>query len=734
MSRTPGPDDERRLPDDVFNDALELTTHERQSYLDAVCAGDPDLRREVDSLLEIAEANPGLGLFPDGVAVPERIGRYRILQRCGEGGMGVVYKAEDPAIQFVVALKVLSSPRLPRLDMTRWMSEAQARLQEEARCLAQLDHPSIARLHALECDDGGVPYLVMEFVDGETVADLLARGIASTPLGDPTSRFRVCIDIASGIEAAHERRIIHRDLKPGNIMVTHTGQVRILDFGIAKMMELSQRAEDATHGDRARASSPTRVGGTPGYMSPEQERGESVDHRTDIWAFGRILQDLMGGSSDRLPAPIANRLKRLRLRCLEDTPAHRPATMTEVRRELERTRDSLARWTAIRRYGTLAAAGTAILTAALIVYPRGAVPESVTPDGRAIEVLYSDGGVKHFLPPDSIRAEPDAAWLVDAGSSPQHRLVIALTGRTGKTESHLLFWNRRARLVACLPTTWDAPFPEGGGAAQGHHREKRFTFLFPPSKKSPRLTALEYSNYYTCVLRMFDLTGRKPREVYRLYHAGHINDRVTFTNGLDGGTWMWVSGVAALDATVLEAVGGTPMRTYFLACFDAASEGTGIFPPWTRPDAGFLAGHNWPVHAATPILYFLLTAHGVNADRIDREAPQSVWVDKVYDSESGLLGLLLSTTLRFDFRRAGDSEIGLDLSVTGDLHQLLARRAEQQGTSVDSIQVRFLADSVVALAALRDGYRLTGEFRDIRSVLPPSGAGWADVTSDSRHD
>src|SRR5687767_2250574 len=214
-----------------------------------------------------------------------RIGVYQIEFRIGAGGMGEVYRARDTKLRRDVAIKIL--PRVFTSDPDRLM-----RFEREARMLATLNHPHIGAIYGLE-DADGMLALVLELVDGETVANRIARG--PLPVKDALTLAR---QIADALDAAHEKGIVHRDLKPANIKITSEGTVKVLDFGLAKAAGAA--TADHTQSPTATAGG-TREGvilGTAAYMSPEQARGLKVDKRTDIWAFGCVLYEMLTG---RLP-------------------------------------------------------------------------------------------------------------------------------------------------------------------------------------------------------------------------------------------------------------------------------------------------------------------------------------------------------------------------------------------------------------------------------------------------
>jgi eukaryotic-like serine/threonine-protein kinase len=211
-----------------------------------------------------------------------RVGPYEVISWLGAGGMGEVYRARDTKLHREVALKTLP-PELAREP------ERLARLKQEARILASLNHPGIATLHGLEESDGGVPVLVMELVEGESLAERLRRG--ALPWREAVI---VAHPIALALEAAHEKGVLHRDLKPANIRLAPDGRVKLLDFGLAKAVQkagLDSRLDTDTspHSDAG------AVLGTAPYMSPEQARGQEADRRGDIWAFGCVLYEMLAG-------------------------------------------------------------------------------------------------------------------------------------------------------------------------------------------------------------------------------------------------------------------------------------------------------------------------------------------------------------------------------------------------------------------------------------------------------
>jgi serine/threonine-protein kinase len=272
-----------------------------------------------------------------------RLGPYEIVAPLGAGGMGEVYRARDTRLDRSVAIKALP-PGLAE-DPDR-----RARFEREAKTLASLNHPNIATIYGVE-DAGGAPHLVLELVEGETLASRLARG----PL-EPKKAIELAVQIAAAIEAAHERDIVHRDLKPGNVMLSASGTAKVLDFGLAKTQGPAENGADLsdspTMTNFAGRTLPGLVLGTAAYMSPEQARGHAVDRRSDVWSFGCILyeclvgrppfegataSDLMARILERdpdwraLPAALPARARDVLRRCLQKDSEARPRDIRDVR-------------------------------------------------------------------------------------------------------------------------------------------------------------------------------------------------------------------------------------------------------------------------------------------------------------------------------------------------------------------------------------------------------------------
>src|SRR5262245_22085113 len=273
-----------------------------------------------------------------------RLGVYEILEPLGAGGMGEVYRARDRKLGREVAIKVLPD------EFARDPGRV-SRFEREARMLAAVNHPTIAAIYGAE-EDGETRYIVMELVEGETLGQRLSTG--ALPISES---LRIAAQIAEALEVAHEKGVIHRDLKPANIKITPGGKVKVLDFGLAKAMELPFA------GDMSRSptivmedSRPGEIVGTPEFMSPEQARGKETDRRTDVWAFGCILYESLSGKRaftgetvpdavsailsqepdwSALPARTPPRIRELLARCLEKDNGRRLRDAGDARLEIE---------------------------------------------------------------------------------------------------------------------------------------------------------------------------------------------------------------------------------------------------------------------------------------------------------------------------------------------------------------------------------------------------------------
>ena len=352
---------------ELFHRALEHNAEERPRFLDGACGGDAALRAEVDSLLahhedssppvvptppdrpvaptppqERAIPTPPEGPAAEGGGEPEfapgrQFGPYRIARKLGEGGMGVVHLAEDTRLGRLVAVKALP-PRFTGDERRR------RRLRREARAAASLTHPGIATVYALDEFDGTL-CIVSEYVPGETLRQELAAG----PL-PPADLLDTAVAVARALAAAHEGNVLHRDLKPENVIRTGDAggghaDIKLVDFGLARFDDPQAGAASATQ-----LTAPGAVMGTPGYMAPEQIRGDQVDFRADIFAFGVLLFELATGrhpfSTATPVSTVARVLEAAPPDLREFAPACPPALAAIIRRCLEK--DPEQRYSATR--------------------------------------------------------------------------------------------------------------------------------------------------------------------------------------------------------------------------------------------------------------------------------------------------------------------------------------------------------------------------------------------------
>lgn len=310
----------------AFDAAADAPVEEQERILLSLLADDQALLAEVRALLA---AHAGDVPLLDGSSaelmaslldagghlhgVPTHIGPYRLIEPVGEGGMGVVYLAERTDVDRRVAIKLLRDA---------WLSPARrARFVTEQRALAQLDHPNIARLYDAGALDNGTPWFAMEFVDGKPLNEYCER--AGRSLRD---RLRLFRDVCAAVQHAHDQAIVHRDLKPSNILVTADGAVKLLDFGIAKRIDETERDNDRTHTGLRMM--------TPAYAAPEQVRGERVGVFTDVYALGVVLYELLTGT---LPFELSSRTPGEVDRLIVEQAITRPSIVAQSR-DSERAR------------------------------------------------------------------------------------------------------------------------------------------------------------------------------------------------------------------------------------------------------------------------------------------------------------------------------------------------------------------------------------------------------------
>ena len=426
----------------ILHSALEREPGQRGAFLARECGDDESLRREVEAFLAandqagsffemsavrlaaevVAEGGANVPGGKPSVQIGQQLSSYQITSLLGEGGMGEVYRARDLKLKREVAIKILPA------EFSR-DSDRVSRFQREAEVLASLNHPNIAVIYDLQ-ETAKSRFLVLELVEGETLADRIARG--PIPVQEALD---IAKNICEALEAAHEKGIIHRDLKPANVKITPDGKVKVLDFGLAKTL-----AGESARADLSQSPKEGQILGTPAYMSPEQVRGQGVDKRTDIWAFGAVLYEMLTGQRlfagatasdvlaevltkdpdlDRVPA----KARKLLRRCLDKDPRQRLRDIGEARFLLEgdtpelRTAHSPSRlsWLSWGAAGVFAVIAAAVALWALWRQPGVAIEE------RPVQFQISPPlGVTFRLGRDGGSAiSPDGRMIAVAGTSSQ---------------------------------------------------------------------------------------------------------------------------------------------------------------------------------------------------------------------------------------------------------------------------------------------------------------------------
>ncbi|HXY08956.1 MAG TPA: serine/threonine-protein kinase [Terriglobales bacterium] len=299
--------------EELYHSASQLPVGERLGFLREACGQDQSLLQELQSLLRygptprsVLDTN-AIAMLAKAMAADQRdlpapllegqsISHYRIVERIGRGGMGVVYKAEDLRLRRYVALKLL--PAYLAADR-----EALQRFEREAQAASALNHPNICTVYEVD-EAEGLHFIAIELLDGETLKERIARG----PL-EIREILRISIEICDALEGAHSAGVIHRDIKPSNIVLTRRGAVKLLDFGVAKRGgEPAQEGETAataqTESPELHLTNPGTVLGTADYMSPEQARGQAVDARSDLFSLGAVLYEMTTGTAQTTPGAI----------------------------------------------------------------------------------------------------------------------------------------------------------------------------------------------------------------------------------------------------------------------------------------------------------------------------------------------------------------------------------------------------------------------------------------------
>jgi len=457
----------------LYHAARARSPEDRAAFLADACIGDNALQREVESLLAQEPlshsflGNPMIaapGEIPSGTLAGQRLGSYIIQGLLGKGGMGEVYEATDTALGRRVAIKIV--PRMWHGDPDR-----RARFDREARVLASLNHPNIGGIYGVEALDNSPDAgraIVMELIDGETLAERLSRG--ALPVDECLAISR---QIADALDAAHEQGIVHRDLKPANIKIRPDGVVKVLDFGLAKLIRTDVTGPDVPHSPTLSVGG-TRDGvllGTAAYMSPEQVRGKPVDRRTDIWAFGCVLYEMLSATrafagdtlTDVLAAVVSSEpdlsrvpphVRALLTRCLEKDARRRLRDIGDAMFLLDASAhvsEPSMSAAASRRLSPLLWAGLAIATASAIslAFVRFREPVLASLPTR-VQMAMPEGTVAN-----AFRVSPDGGSLLlslRTGAATRLALRSVRTGELrelpGTAGAGPGFWLRDGRAIA----------------------------------------------------------------------------------------------------------------------------------------------------------------------------------------------------------------------------------------------------------------------------------------------
>jgi serine/threonine protein kinase len=424
------------------------------------------------------------------VGVGTRLGSLEITALLGKGGMGEVYRARDTKLKRDVAIKILP-------DEFSRDPDRMTRFQREAEVLASLNHQNIAAIYDLQEADGS-RYLVLEFVDGETLADRLKRG--PIPMREALD---IATSISEALEAAHEKGIVHRDLKPANVKITADGKVKVLDFGLAKALDSESRDADLSN-------SPTLVSGsvrgtilgTTAYMSPEQAKGAVVDRRTDIFAFGAVLYEMLAGQRtfpgetvseilaaviraepdwSTLPADTPSGVRRLLSRCLQKDRSRRLRDMADAQFQIEEAlTDPVGSTKSTRNYRAWAGWITAaVLLSATLFFPARPPLNSSSTGSISFAVFPPQGTVFSAAVNTTVNVpqfalSPDGSNLVFAAKTPGAapmlwvRSMDQVNARQlgGTEEAYSPFWSPDNRWIGFFAEGKLKKVPAAGGAVQ----------------------------------------------------------------------------------------------------------------------------------------------------------------------------------------------------------------------------------------------------------------------------
>jgi hypothetical protein len=504
-NRIETPSERWRRVERVYLSVLERKDVERSAVLDDLCGGDATLRRDVESLLRVQlEARSFLDAGAMAVAaeimrgdrgtdlVGQTVDGYTITGRLGAGGMGEVYRAHDSRLGRDVAIKVLPAELAKDPDRL-------SRFDREARALAALNHPNIATIHGIAQSADAtagrasvVRAIVLELVEGPTLAERLARGPVP-----PDEALAIARQIAEALDAAHEKGIVHRDLKPSNISIRPDGRVKVLDFGLAKLVNPVDGPSGFNGMEPLTAETqPGLVIGTAAYMSPEQARGLPVDKRTDIWAFGCVLYEMLaarpafGGAttsdtmasvlerqpdwsamSPRTPADVMSLVQR----CLDKDVRHRLRDIGDSHRALSGIGDAWQEKPVGGRLRWIAAVAALAAVAVGVWYLRPPAPAGVPIQATHSQITIPDNGTIAAGFSNTLAVAPDGRKMA---------MVVEVNQKTG-------VWVKALEESA-------ARFVPGSEGAQ--------FVLWSPDSKSLAFRVLRK-------LLRFDLASSAPREI-----------------------------------------------------------------------------------------------------------------------------------------------------------------------------------------------------------------------------
>lgn len=479
---------------ELFHRAAECSSEQRAILLDEACRNDPELRREIDALL-LSDRSAGghvkttvrQGL--DGFLFPlagEVISHYRILDGLGGGGMGLVYRAEDLKLGRRVALKFLPEESAKNPAALR-------RFEREARSASALEHPNICPIYEFGEHDGQ-PFIVMQLLEGQTLRQLISAADPGKPPLSLGKLLDLAVQIADALEAAHQRGIIHRDIKPANIFLTNQGQVKILDFGIAKLVHSATEEADEFDSDTRDGGNPrettretaplatadlflSRTGvamGTVGYMSPEQAQGENLDARTDLFSFGIVLYEMATGQRvfkgdtgpalrqailTQLPVParevnpeLPAKLEEIVAQALEKDRGVRYQSAADLRADLVDLKQHLEQKPSARRWKLAAGSVALLLSAAAFWFARREPsPAQPSPDVKFQQLTINSTE----NPVTGGAISPDGKYLAYSDAKGMHIKLVG-TDETQRVPQPDALKNERVTWEV-VPTAW---FPD----------------------------------------------------------------------------------------------------------------------------------------------------------------------------------------------------------------------------------------------------------------------------------